>query len=568
MRLDANLRGLYVIHREGVISRWSAQSLQPGLRIVGLLLLMQLSFAATAQTGNGSIRGIVVRTGTNEPVAGAQVTLNPNGTGGRTAATDAQGKFAFTDLPAVAYALAVTAPGYVKQEYGQRMFSERGTSIDLRTGPSAKDIVMRLMPVGSLSGRVRDTADQPIAGVTILLLRRSYDNDGAKLITVTASARTDDRGDYRIYWITPGRYLVMALGTNTGPLASILRITPVDNANLTPDTYSTLYFPGVVDSDAARTIDVQPGADLAAIDFNLAPQSLYHIRGRVIDARNGQPTAALQMSVTSASGFSFPVNSFNRQTGAFDIGELIPLEYVLNFRSGVGGVSGSVTVRVRDADVNDLVVSLGGSVSLSGRVDTDSPSVTFGAPLRVQLNYSGHGPNSGRYYAAQVVNRDGTFTLQNLGPGEYEAVASPLPQDAYLKELRYGGLDILGKSFTLTNSADALTMLIGYKPAEVEGMVIGRDLQAAANLQVVLIPDRRDRTDLYKTATTNAMGRFRFTGVTPGDYKLFSWDDIEPNSWFDSEVLRQFDSKGKPIHLAESGKETADLSLITIEGPR
>src|SRR6185436_6261593 len=110
----------------------------------------------------------------------------------------------------------------------------------------------------------------------------------------------------------------------------------------TPDTYSTLYYPGVVDSDVASAIDVQPGADLAAIDFRLAPQSLYHIRGRVIDARTGQPPVSVQISVASASGFNYSTSNYDRQAGAFDIGELIPLDYVLSFRSaGNDGAVGS-----------------------------------------------------------------------------------------------------------------------------------------------------------------------------------------------------------------------------------
>ena len=539
-------------------------------RLTALWLFVLLSFG-TGQTGRTSIRGVIIRAGTNEPVVGAQATINsPASLGGVTATTDGQGKFGFSDLPTAVYGLTFAAPGYVKQDYGQRVFSEKGASLDLRSGQAANNLVVRLTPAASLSGRVRDAAEQPLAGITMLLLRRSYDTDGSKLLSVAASARTDDRGDYRIYWVTPGRYLVMALGTNSGPLASLLRMPPLDNPNMTQDTYSTLYYPGVTASDAAGSIDLQPGVEVAAIDFNLARQALYHIRGRVIDPRTGQGPAAVQISVGSASGFSYNSNSYNRLTGAFDIGDLIPLDYVLKFTSnGAGGLTGSVTVHIADSDVNDMTVALGGSVSLGGRVSTDSSSLTLRSPTRVRLNYGGHGPNAGQPYADKLINQDGTFALQNLAAGEYEAVVSPLPPNSYLKEVRYGGLDILGKSFKLTGSAtDSLAIVVGSRPADVEGVAIDNNLQPAVNVQVVLVPGRRDRTDLFKATKTDSAGRFRLSGLAPDDYKLFAWDAIESNSWFDPEVLRQFEQKGKALHLAESGKETVDLSVIAAEGFR
>ena len=56
-------------------------------------------------------------------------------------------------------------------------------------------------------------------------------------------------------------------------------------------------------------------------------------------------------------------------------------------------------------------------------------------------------------------------------------------------------------------------------------------------------------------------------GVTPGDYKLFAWEDIEQFSYFDPEVLKQFEDKGRPIHIVESAKEMVELRLIPATAP-
>jgi hypothetical protein len=90
---------------------------------------------------------------------------------------------------------------------------------------------------------------------------------------------------------------------------------------------------------------------------------------------------------------------------------------------------------------------------------------------------------------------------------------------------------------------------------------------AAANarrrVQVVLISDRfRDRRDLLKTATTDQNGDFTLRGIAPGDYKLFAWEEIEPFSYYDPEVLRRYEEQGRSIKVSESAKVTVEAKMI------
>jgi hypothetical protein len=57
---------------------------------------------------------------------------------------------------------------------------------------------------------------------------------------------------------------------------------------------------------------------------------------------------------------------------------------------------------------------------------------------------------------------------------------------------------------------------------------------------VVLVPDifLRKRSSLYKTRRTDAFGKFRFDAISPGEYKVFAWEQIENGSWTDPDVLR------------------------------
>jgi hypothetical protein len=52
-------------------------------------------------------------------------------------------------------------------------------------------------------------------------------------------------------------------------------------------------------------------------------------------------------------------------------------------------------------------------------------------------------------------------------------------------------------------------------------------------------------------------------GITPGDYKLFAWEALEPFAYFDSGLVQKFESQAKPVHITESGKLTVEVSVIT-----
>jgi len=197
-------------------------------------------------------------------------------------------------------------------------------------------------------------------------------------------------------------------------------------------------------------------------------------------------------------------------------------------------------------------------------VTTDSLALALRPQTRVRLNTGGDGPTAFHYYADKVINEDGSFELRDVLPGEYRVVVAPMPPNAYLKEVRFGGVDVLGGAFRLAGvEMDRLDIVVGGQPAQLDGVVTDERLQPAANVRVVLVPDHRERSDLFKTTMTDASGRFRLSGLAPGDYKLFAWEAIELNSWFDPEVLKQFDRKGTPVRLNESGQQNVNLLVIT-----
>src|SRR6185436_15721855 len=108
-----------------------------------------------------------------------------------------------------------------------------------------------------------------------------------------------------------------------------------------------------------------------------------------------------------------------------------------------------------------------------------------------------------------------------------------------------------------------LEVILGANPGQLTGAVADGTLKPVSGVQAVLIPEQnKGRQDLYKTGLTDAEGRFTIRGVTPGDYRVYSWEDIEPFSYFDATILRQYEQQGKLVHIAEGAAESVDVKII------
>jgi uncharacterized protein (DUF2141 family) len=85
---------------------------------------------------------------------------------------------------------------------------------------------------------------------------------------------------------------------------------------------------------------------------------------------------------------------------------------------------------------------------------------------------------------------------------------------------------------------------------------------------VALVPQEKARqasTVYYRQATADASGRFTFKDIPPGSYRVFAWDDVESGAWMDPDFLKPLETKGEPVSVSESAKESVKLKVIAAE---
>ncbi|MBI4445587.1 MAG: carboxypeptidase regulatory-like domain-containing protein [Acidobacteria bacterium] len=565
------------------------------LAVIACAFLMQSAAPTLAQQQpqKASIQGNVIRVGTGEFIVDAQmilVKISPLSGPAASAplagsippvATDDQGRFMFTDLEPGSYRLTAVADGYSRQEYGQRIPSGSGQSVQLAADQALSGLTILMTPTGTATGRITNDAGKPAVDADVQLFQISYDANGVRRIQPAGLARTDDRGEYRLFWVTPGRYYVMA-----GSLSGVIR--SVDSSrNSVTHNYAGMYYPGVVSLAEAMPIHVQSGVETSAIDLVVPRQRLYRISGRVVGpmAQQHVPSASITLN-SSLYGRGVTRNivsqSYDSASGTFEIRDIPPGVYVVGARiqdpNAPAGArpttlppdDAQAAVTITNSDVDGLVLTILPGVSLPGRLKVEGEEVT-GLPdvnrLRVRLDQFIDrlgGISVSRVPSPQQVEGDGTFRLDRVFPGRYRVTVGPLAPDYYLKEVRFDQSDALDKPLQFTGSVPGpIEILISRKSGQITGSVTLDKRQGVPDVQVVLIPDRnRDRVALYKTSTTDRDGRFVMRGIAPGAYKLFAWESIQQYAYFDSDLVTKFEPQGIPVRVEESDKLVIDVKLI------
>jgi hypothetical protein len=545
-------------------------------------ILFQLFAGATQQPPTALIEGVVLRAGTGDAIPKAQVTListTPSGTAAAPVFTDGLGRFVFQNVAPGTYRLAAARNGFIRQEYGQRIPAGRpGTVFNVSPGQTLKDIAIRLTPTGTVSGRVTDPTGEPITGVPVQLMRYRYNSNGERTFQIAGTGRTDDRGEYRVYWLKPGRYYISA-GNWVGN-----GIVSVGASGGPTETYLTTYYPGTADPSQASIVDLQAGVELTAIDFFMVPQRPHRVSGRVIDTRTGRQPIAAGVSIipryaVGPTAITMSSLNYNPANGFFEFRDVAPGQYWVRASEldpASGAVASSertvqVAVDVPNSDVESVVVALTPSVTIAGRLSVEGQPIS--AVTREQLTISlkpsinGHASSTASGSpASQGLKPDGTFKIEHVNFGEYLVTAGPLPPGFYIKEARIGGTDVLARGMIVSGDVyGSLDIVLSPNAGQIEGTVSEENQQPLANSQVVLVPDQfRERHELYKTAITDENGHFTLRGVVPGVYKVFAWEEVEPFAYFDYDLQTRFEQFAKAVTVSESSNTKLEIRAIPV----
>jgi hypothetical protein len=545
-----------------------------------LLTLLLLPFLSTAQSSKSSpipkkdeciVSGMVVKLAGSEPLKNARVQLlnQDDRAESHSVVTDAGGRFDLRGLDPGRYCLAVHKDGFVTQAYGQKKPDDPGAILTLRAKQEVKDLLFRLIPSAVIAGRVINDDGDPLPWVQVSALREAY-AAGKKTLFSETTVPTNDLGEYRLFGLPPGRYFVRA---DYKPNERITGRGEVEGRDdVEPRGYVPMYYPSSTEPARATPMTVKAGEEIPALEVLLRRVEVFTVRGRIysMTSRRSSPNYNVFLSPRGEEAWlSLPQRDaiMDEKDSTFTFRDVLPGPYVLGaFWLDEGKrYQAYQSIDVGNADVEGVGLTLAPGMSLNGRVTWDGQPTLEKNRLTVYLR----GADGVYGYGGRAnIAPPWTFVLTDVYELTYRIGVAGLCNDCYLKALRYGGSTSPEDTFTPARGSNAvLELTISSKGAQVRGSVADADNLPAVGVWVILVPDEAHRSSrrLYKSASTDQYGRFELRGIAPGDYKLFSWEDVESGSWEDPDFLRDFEKQGEKISLQEGDQKTVSVTAIRTE---
>ena len=572
-------------------------------------------------TGTATISGVVVNDDDRpQPVRRAVVTLTGQDLRpSRGAVTDDEGRFTIANLPAGRFTLTASRASYITSVYGAKRPGRPGTPLSIAAGASVTDLTVRLWRGAVVAGVVRDPAGAPVPRIPVTAIPAKPTASSSILTLSNNGVATNDQGEFRIFGLEPGAYVVVAKPSSGGSQIQSLRESEIDALleslrrrtaapasgpaafSAPPFDYAPVYYPAATSPALATVLRLTPGQEVTGLDLTLVRTTTAVVSGVVL-LPDGRPAAGASVQLTA----DLPDGPFRPESrlelnatadagGKFRIVQAAPGEYQIVARAAAGPAPpptpGMVTpgpvgpqlwasthLSIGASDVEGLALNVAPGFSLSGRVvflsDTQKPPVNaalriFVIPSAVAAQRPGTSITTIAFVPPVTVRPDGAFDVANLPPGTFRfQISGPaLAAGGWsTRSAVMDGRDLLDAEFRIQGSGRGeVTVTLTDKVTELSGVLQMASGAPVSDVFVIAYAaDRRlwgagaRRVQAVRPAVD---GRYAITGLPPGDYLLAAVLDIDTDDWNDAAFLDQLVPASIKLTLGEGEKKTQHLRI-------
>jgi protocatechuate 3,4-dioxygenase beta subunit len=233
------------------------------------------------------------------------------------------------------------------------------TTITVTAGQTLQAPDLFLERGSAIAGRILDANGEPVTDARVVALAPRQPpagvparaTNGPRLLPVGQPGRTNDLGEFRIFGLLPGEYVV----------AASLERSPFQTGS-SSTTLATTYFPGVPAEESAQPVTVSAGQTTNGIDIRMASAAAFVVGGIVV-TNDGQPVEGATVWLNTPSpGIGGPFLSHTDRSGRFQIGSVPPGAYrvSVSFPSSGGPpalqLAAPMNLTVRDSNIGGVRV--------------------------------------------------------------------------------------------------------------------------------------------------------------------------------------------------------------------
>lgn len=595
-----------------VASGWVLLALLGGGAVSGLSGQVPRDGEARPVAGTGSVSGTVV---TDEaqprPVRRAVVSLTGDGLRPRRGAiTDDEGRFTVSGLPAGRFTLTVTRASFVTSTYGATRPGRPGTAIVVADGGAVSNLVVRLWRGAAIAGILRDETGAPVSGITVMAspLRKT---GAAGIFTLSNNGvTTNERGEFRIFGLEPGSYLLSAMPESAGS-SSPLRARSESEIDAVFDAlrrrrapaaagtrpaefplpktfdYAPVYFPGTAVRAQATPVALVAGQEQTGLDFALQRVITASVEG-IVTQPDGQPAAGAMVQLTATAGTLLDgspliLNATTGRDGVFRVTQVTPGDYRLVARGSTGSAGSfwaSTELSVAGADVGGLALALAPGHVIAGQIRFEGlatpPAAVLNAMRIILLpsDYQNLKPNTPirtiAFAASAAARADGTFELTGVPPGTYllSISAGGGPSSTWWpRSAAAGDRDLLDGPIEIHRGVEIPRVVVTFteRRTELTGLLQTKSGAPASDVFIIAFAaDRKQWGPLARRVQAvrpGVDGRYLIKDLPPGDYLIAAVTDIDQDEWKDPAFLERLVPASARISIGEGEKKTQDLRI-------
>ena len=519
--------------------------------------------APQLMSGTAIVEGTVVSDDASRtPLGGVTLRLVRAGVEDiRLTSTDRQGRYQFRELAAGTYTMTASKGAYITTALGAPRPGLPGTVISLQDGDRYIAEALVLMRGAVIAGRVLARSGRGVVAqvqATQIVLfngeRRKRTGLGASA-TVTSNAH----GEYRIYGLLPGEYVVQA----TSQLRAAIRDSVTKDAGTTARgateastagssfVYSPTWYPGT-DESRAGPISLARSEERAGIDIPLRHLPVARITGRVttVDGQPAESVTIVAVPAGSASPGSSGAAARSGRDGAFVLPAMPAGDFALiaslMTAGSAGRLSGRTDITITGNDLHDTALQIGPGHSMSGRILFDS---TGRAPL----------PLGGRTVQLRLVPldapgapltdfaNDGTrFSLTGVLRGRYrlEITIAALAREQWrVRSAMHGGRDLLDAPVEIADDFDDVVVTLTDRKAGISGTLTdgaGRPAQYYVLAFPVQDGFWTENSRRVGFARADVHGAYAISDLPAGEYYLCALTELDVALQYEPGYLQQF----------------------------
>lgn len=582
-----------------------------GSAVIAAAVLLAIGLAAQTRdprpapaTGTAVIAGRVVAVDESAtPVRRARVTvISSTMEVTRAVIAEDDGTFVVAGLPAGRYTVSASKPGWIRGSSGAVKPGRSGVAIALAAAQRVNDVVVRMAKGGVVTGTVTDENGRPLPGVAVRLMQYRM-QEGVRLLSPMAPADsdlTDDRGEYRMFGLSPGEYAVAAIPPDTGS-------PPTRSPSGGTVAYVPVYYPGTTGAADARTISVSSGGEIGGVNVRMQFVRTARIEGSIaggdaIAPQDIQITLTPLTPVPSFPGDSGPAAlstsvrliASPRPDRTFSYLGVAPGRYTLlaraverppvtagaSYASVIRGVTtmwAMAEIAVDGSDVPGVILTLQPPMTVTGRVRLERTAAPAGAPpidlTRVRVSLSAATPRTDVLAMATApatnAKPNGEFTLSGVMPGRYRINATMDGNFAngwWLKSSMHRERDTMDFPVEIQpgEHLTGIELTVTDVTQRVSGTLLDSSNLPAPSFTIVLFPADRAYWAVprrIRTAKPGQDGRYTINDIPFGDYRVAAVSDIEPGDQNDPAFLEQLVAASVAVTVRPGERKIQDLRI-------